>query len=58
MNWMRLSSIELPEKIRPLVKNGEVQILPQYFNSDGFYIACLRKKGKSQNSVYNHDFFV
>ena len=34
----------VPEKIRPLVKNGEVQILPQYFNSDGFYIACLRKK--------------
>ena len=34
----------VPEGIRPLVKNGEVQILPQYFNSDGFYIACLRKK--------------
>ena len=34
----------VPEKIRPLVKNGEVQILPQHFNSDGFYIACLRKK--------------
>ena len=34
----------IPEKIRPLVKNGEVQILPQHFNSDGFYIACLRKK--------------
>ena len=34
----------IPEKIRPLVKKGEVQILPQHFNSDGFYIACLRKK--------------
>ena len=34
----------VPEEIRPLVKNGEVQILPQHFNSDGFYIACLRKK--------------
>ncbi|WP_428908702.1 16S rRNA (cytosine(967)-C(5))-methyltransferase RsmB [Niallia sp. Krafla_26] len=33
----------MPSKLRSFVKNGEVQILPQYFNSDGFYIACLRK---------------
>ncbi|MBB6443788.1 16S rRNA (cytosine(967)-C(5))-methyltransferase RsmB [Bacillus benzoevorans] len=34
----------LPERIRGYMKNGELQILPQYMNSDGFYIACLRKK--------------
>jgi 16S rRNA (cytosine967-C5)-methyltransferase len=34
----------IPENIRSFVKNSEMQILPQYFNSDGFYIACLRKK--------------
>ncbi|WP_071395384.1 16S rRNA (cytosine(967)-C(5))-methyltransferase RsmB [Bacillus tuaregi] len=34
----------LPEVIKPLVKDGEIQILPQHMNSDGFYIACLRKK--------------
>ncbi|WP_394232573.1 16S rRNA (cytosine(967)-C(5))-methyltransferase RsmB [Niallia oryzisoli] len=34
----------MPEKIKPIVKNGEMQILPQCMNSDGFYIACLRKK--------------
>ena len=33
----------MPENIRSFVKNGEMQILPQYFNSDGFYIACLKK---------------
>ncbi len=35
----------MPDKIKPYVENGEMQILPQYMNSDGFYIACLRKKG-------------
>mgnify|MGYP000956188743 CR=1 FL=1 len=34
----------MPEKIRDFIEGGEVQILPQYLNSDGFYIACLRKK--------------
>ncbi|MCQ6274045.1 16S rRNA (cytosine(967)-C(5))-methyltransferase RsmB [Bacillus sp. V3B] len=34
----------IPGEIQSLVKNSEMQILPQYFNSDGFYIACLRKK--------------
>lgn len=34
----------MPEKIRGYMKNGELQILPQYMDSDGFYIACLRKK--------------
>lgn len=34
----------MPEAIRPLVKGFELQILPQDIGSDGFYIACLRKK--------------
>ncbi len=34
-----------PEKLHPYVQDGEVQLLPQYFGTDGFYIACLRKKG-------------
>lgn len=35
----------LPEKLHPYIHNGEVQLLPHYFGTDGFYIACLRKKG-------------
>ncbi|MDQ0230584.1 16S rRNA (cytosine(967)-C(5))-methyltransferase RsmB [Metabacillus malikii] len=35
----------LPEKIQPYIHDGEVQILPHYFGTDGFYIASLRKKG-------------
>jgi 16S rRNA (cytosine967-C5)-methyltransferase len=35
----------LPEKLARYLSNGEVQILPHYFGTDGFYIACLRKKG-------------
>ncbi|WP_102271508.1 16S rRNA (cytosine(967)-C(5))-methyltransferase RsmB [Cytobacillus massiliigabonensis] len=34
----------MPAAIRPLVKGFELQILPQDIGSDGFYIACLRKK--------------
>ncbi|WP_079508386.1 16S rRNA (cytosine(967)-C(5))-methyltransferase RsmB [Mesobacillus jeotgali] len=34
----------MPEAIRPLIHGFDVQILPQDFGSDGFYIACLRKK--------------
>lgn len=34
----------MPEAIQPLVNGYEIQILPQDFGSDGFYIACLRKK--------------
>jgi 16S rRNA (cytosine967-C5)-methyltransferase len=37
-------SERVPEAIRPLVKQYSLQVLPQYFGSDGFYIACLRKK--------------
>ncbi|MBP2240080.1 16S rRNA (cytosine967-C5)-methyltransferase [Cytobacillus eiseniae] len=34
----------MPELIRPLVNGFQLQILPQDIGSDGFYIACLRKK--------------
>jgi 16S rRNA (cytosine967-C5)-methyltransferase len=34
----------LPEKVRPYVSEGKLQILPHYFGSDGFFIASLRKK--------------
>ncbi|KOP82089.1 16S rRNA methyltransferase [Bacillus sp. FJAT-21945] len=34
----------MPAAIRPLVNGFELQILPQDIGSDGFYIACLRKK--------------
>ncbi|MBU8877776.1 16S rRNA (cytosine(967)-C(5))-methyltransferase RsmB [Bacillus sp. FJAT-29790] len=34
----------MPEMIRPFVKKYDLQLLPQDIGSDGFYIACLRKK--------------
>ncbi|WML49315.1 16S rRNA (cytosine(967)-C(5))-methyltransferase RsmB [Neobacillus sp. PS3-34] len=34
----------MPEAIRPLITGFDLQILPQHIGSDGFYIACLRKK--------------
>ncbi|KAB2337458.1 16S rRNA (cytosine(967)-C(5))-methyltransferase RsmB [Cytobacillus depressus] len=34
----------MPEAIRPLITGFQLQILPQDFGSDGFFIACLRKK--------------
>lgn len=34
----------MPESIRPLIARHDLQILPQDFGSDGFYIACIRKK--------------
>ncbi|TLS37318.1 16S rRNA (cytosine(967)-C(5))-methyltransferase RsmB [Pseudalkalibacillus caeni] len=39
----------LPEKLGHFVGNddGQVQILPHYFGTDGFYIACLTKKGEN-----------
>ncbi|MGV2941057.1 16S rRNA (cytosine(967)-C(5))-methyltransferase RsmB [Mesobacillus sp. LC4] len=37
-------SERMPETIKPLIDGFDVQILPQDFGSDGFYIACLRKK--------------
>ncbi|WP_045506221.1 16S rRNA (cytosine(967)-C(5))-methyltransferase RsmB [Bacillus amyloliquefaciens] len=35
----------LPEKARPFVQDGSLQILPHYFGTDGFFISIMRKKG-------------
>ncbi|MDR6997954.1 16S rRNA (cytosine(967)-C(5))-methyltransferase RsmB [Neobacillus niacini] len=35
----------MPESIQPLITDFDLQIFPQDFGSDGFYIAVLRKKG-------------
>ncbi|WP_445488340.1 16S rRNA (cytosine(967)-C(5))-methyltransferase RsmB [Niallia sp. 03133] len=34
----------MPESVHSYVKQHELQILPQYFGSDGFYMAALRKQ--------------
>lgn len=34
----------LPERLKPYVKEGQVQILPHYFGTDGFFIASFRKQ--------------
>jgi 16S rRNA (cytosine967-C5)-methyltransferase len=34
----------MPEAVRPFIIGFDLQVLPQDFGSDGFYIACLRKK--------------
>jgi 16S rRNA (cytosine967-C5)-methyltransferase len=34
----------MPEAVQPLINGFDLQILPQHIGSDGFYIACLRKK--------------
>jgi 16S rRNA (cytosine967-C5)-methyltransferase len=34
----------MPEAVKPLITNFDLQVLPQDFGSDGFYIASLRKK--------------
>jgi 16S rRNA (cytosine967-C5)-methyltransferase len=34
----------MPMAIQPLIEGYDLQIFPQDFDSDGFYIACLRKK--------------
>ncbi|EKN64112.1 16S rRNA methyltransferase B [Neobacillus bataviensis LMG 21833] len=34
----------MPEAVQPLITGFELQIFPQDFGSDGFYIAALRKK--------------
>ncbi len=36
----------MPEKVRPYVNNNSLQLFPQDLESDGFFIACFRKKGK------------
>jgi len=34
----------VPQAIKPFVHHHEIEILPQYLKSDGFYIACFQKK--------------
>lgn len=34
----------LPEVVHPYIKNGQIQLFPHYFGTDGFYIARLRKQ--------------
>jgi 16S rRNA (cytosine967-C5)-methyltransferase len=34
----------MPEAIQPLIQSYDLQVFPQDFGSDGFYIAVLRKK--------------
>ena len=38
-------SKQMPQVIQPLVKNGQLQLLPGECNTDGFFIAKLRRKG-------------
>ncbi|PEZ05379.1 16S rRNA (cytosine(967)-C(5))-methyltransferase [Bacillus sp. AFS018417] len=42
--WDTTMKERLPKAVHPYVIEGGVQILPHYFATDGFYIACLRKK--------------
>ncbi|MDN4073492.1 16S rRNA (cytosine(967)-C(5))-methyltransferase RsmB [Fictibacillus terranigra] len=44
--WDMTFNERLPEPLKPYLKPAEaqVQILPHYFNSDGFYLACFKKK--------------
>ncbi|WP_408010937.1 16S rRNA (cytosine(967)-C(5))-methyltransferase RsmB [Pseudalkalibacillus sp. A8] len=46
--WDGSFSSRMPASVKPYIlgTKDELQILPQYFNSDGFYIACLRKTSK------------
>jgi 16S rRNA (cytosine967-C5)-methyltransferase len=34
----------LPTRVQPHIKDGQLQIYPHYFQTDGFYIASLRKQ--------------
>lgn len=42
--WDTSMKERLPKALEPYTHDGQVQILPHYFATDGFYIACLRKK--------------
>ncbi|MED0959454.1 MULTISPECIES: 16S rRNA (cytosine(967)-C(5))-methyltransferase RsmB [Bacillus cereus group] len=42
--WDTTIKERMPEKLNPYIDEGQVRILPHYFATDGFYIACLRKK--------------
>lgn len=44
--WDKSFNDRLPEPLKPYLNptEAQVQILPHYFNSDGFYLACFKKK--------------
>ena len=37
-------SERMPESVQPFVEGHTLQVFPQYFSSDGFFIASFRKK--------------
>lgn len=37
----------MPDKVKPYVQNGQIQILPHYFGTDGFFIASMVKMSQS-----------
>lgn len=37
-------SERMPQTVQPLIDNSTLQIFPQDFGTDGFFIACMRKK--------------
>jgi 16S rRNA (cytosine967-C5)-methyltransferase len=41
--WDTSFKTRMPEAIQPLITGNDLQIFPQDFGSDGFYIAVLRK---------------
>ncbi|MDG5470240.1 16S rRNA (cytosine(967)-C(5))-methyltransferase RsmB [Jeotgalibacillus sp. ET6] len=42
---MELTAMEnLPDHVKPLIQDDILQVFPQDFNGDGFFIACFEKK--------------
>ncbi len=41
------SLTNLPEKLLAKQNNGMLQVFPQDFGSDGFFVAAFRKKGET-----------
>lgn len=37
-------SERMPESVQPFIEGNTLQVFPQYFSSDGFFIASFRKK--------------
>jgi 16S rRNA (cytosine967-C5)-methyltransferase len=37
-------STRMPESVQPYIEGHTLQVFPQYFSSDGFFIASFRKK--------------
>ncbi|CAM3698830.1 16S rRNA (cytosine(967)-C(5))-methyltransferase RsmB [Mesobacillus zeae] len=41
----------MPEGVKPFMKGFSTQILPQYFGSDGFYIASMKRKADDELGI-------